>query len=187
MELIYLLVIAIFFGVLIPGFFILYSFYTIVAERKGAPFVPTSSHYLDEILAVVKPRLEGRDKRPVFLELGSGDGRMLRKVVREYGVRGMGVEYHPGLYWYSKLLAKLQKLDNIKFVRKNLFDVDFSKAEIIFSFLMPKTNVRLAPKILKECKKGTIIISQGFEIKEFKKKMFKRIDRQLFPTYFYKL
>ena len=171
----------IFFGIFVPLGFIVYSFYTVMAEKKGAPFVPTSSDYLDQILNKVKPK-----KGQVFLELGSGDGRMVRKAVRDYGVKGIGVELHPGLYYYSKFITGIQKLD-VKFIRANLFDVNFTKANIIFSFLMPKTNAKLAPKILKECKKGTIIISQGFEIKEFKKKMFYQIDRDLFSTYFYKL
>jgi ubiquinone/menaquinone biosynthesis C-methylase UbiE len=181
-ETIFLGLLIIFFGILVPILYLVYSFYYVIAEKKGAPYVPTSNDYLDEILKKVKPK-----KGQVFLELGSGDGRMVRKAVKEYGVKGIGVEYHPGLIWYSRFLAKLQKLEPIIFIRANLFDLNFSNANIIFSFLMPKTNVKLAPKILKECRKGTIIISQGFEILDFKKKQFGQIDRKLFSTYFYKL
>ena len=39
----------------------------------------------------------------------------------------------------------------------------------------------------KELKKGTIIISHGFPVKEYEKKLIKQVDRIPFPTYYYKI
>jgi hypothetical protein len=186
MKAILLLSVSIIFGVLMPIFAIAYSFYTMAVNRKAAPYVPTDGKVLKEILEKVKPRGEVRKKGQYFLELGSGDGRMVRLAVREFGVVGVGVEYNFGLYYWSKLLTALQGL-KVKFIKGDLFKVDYSNADIIFAFLLPKSNDRLGEKIKKECKKGTIIISHGFEIREFKRKQFGEIKRELFSTYFYRL
>lgn len=148
----------------------------------GAPFVPTSAKMIDSILEKAKLK-----KGQVFIELGSGDGRVVRQAVQKYGVKGVGVELQPILVWYSKLISKLKKLKDISFVTQNLFKTDLKRVDVIFLFLLPKTLEKLREKFITQCKKGTLIISHGFKIKGFDNHLIGKIDRDIFPTYYYRV
>lgn len=158
----------------------------------GAPFVPTFGRYVKEILQ--KANLK---KGQVFLELGSGDGRVVREAVKRYGVKGIGVEIHPVLIWYSRLLTKIvslythpegvKRLKDLTFRRENFFKTDLSQAKVIFLFLLPKTIEKLKDKLLSKCQKGTLIISHGFKINGLERFLIDTTERKLFSTYYYKL
>ena len=151
-----------------------------MADFYGAPFVPTSGKIIREILEKAKLK-----KGAVFYELGSGDGRVLRMAVREFGVFGYGVDIHPMLIWYSKIVAKLQNIQNISFKRESFFKTDLKKAEVIFLFLLPKTLEKLSKKLGKN--KKALIISHGFKISGLDNFLIDRIERKSFPTYYYRL
>src|SRR3989344_8472148 len=95
-----LYVVALLFGFVIPLFICLFAIFTIISDIFGAPYVPTSSKILDEILK--EARLE---KGQLFIELGSGDGRVLRRAVKNFQVKGVGVDMNPLPIIYSKTLT----------------------------------------------------------------------------------
>lgn len=164
--------------------FLVIAFVTfgLYVDILGAPFVPTSRKVIGEILKKAKLK-----KGQIFLELGSGDGRIIRSAVKNYQVKGIGIDLHPMLIFYSRLISKFQKIKNISFKRQNLFKTDLSKADVIFLFLLPKTLKRLAPKFILETKKNTLIISHGFKIPEFEKYLTNKIVREIFSTYYYRI
>lgn len=170
------------FGFLVPLLICFFAIFNIVGDLFGAPYVATSGQIVDEILAAGKLK-----KGQVFYELGSGDGRIVRRAVEKYEVRGVGVDIHPMLTFYSNVISRLYHLKSIRFVTGNFFNLKLQDAGVIFLFLMPKTLVKLRPKFLKECQKGTLIISHGFRIKDWEKYLIYTIDRKLFPTYYYKI
>jgi hypothetical protein len=166
----------------------------------GAPYVPTKNKLALEILKEVKFKKNG-----LFIELGSGDGRIVRTAVENYGVQGLGVDINPLLTCWANLLShsglsRIKKRfwsrfapqnDNykqkIQFITKNILVIDLTKANYIYLFLFPALIDKLVPKFDKELKKGTIIISHGFPIFEYKKKLIKKVNRKTFPTYYYKI
>lgn len=176
------LLIAIIFGVLLPLFLVGVVFVNFIADLMGAPFVPTSGKLISLILKKAKLK-----KDQVFVELGSGDGRIVRGAVLLYGVKGTGIEFHPLLYFYSKLVTKFKKIKYLQFKRENFFKSDLSNADIIFTFLLPKTLKKLRIKFENECKKGTLVISHGFRIESWEKNMVDKIDGDPFPTYYYRI
>lgn len=174
------LLMAVIFGVLLPLFLVGVVFISFIADLMGAPFVPTSGKLTDLILKKAKLK-----KNQVFIELGSGDGRIVREAVKAYGVKGVGIEFHPLLYLYSKLVSGIQKIKKIEFRRENFFKSDLRKADVIFAFLLPKTLKKLRVKFENECKKGTLVISHGFRIEGWEKKLTDKIEGDPFPTYYY--
>jgi hypothetical protein len=52
-------------------------------------------------------------------------------------------------------------------VKADLFESDFSQAQVITMFLLPSINVKLRPKIL-DLKPGTRIVSNSFDMEEWK-------------------
>lgn len=121
------------------------------------------------------------------MELGSGDGRLVRRAVHVYGVKGVGVDINSLLIMLSKFLASRQHLTDITFLNRNIFNVDFSNADCIYMFLMPETIKKLLPKMEKEIRKGTLVISHGFKITGWENKVIHTIKSEPFSTFYYKV
>lgn len=169
-------------GLILPLILLIYVIYSLIAEIKGSPFVPTSGKIVREILEKAKLK-----KGQEFIELGSGDGRVTRMAVREFGVKGLGIDLNPYLVFYSRMVSRFLKLNDIEFKTRNLFNLDLSSADIVFLFLVPRTLKKLREKLLKECKKNTLIISHGFKVEGWEKYLVGEIERKTFSTYYYKI
>ena len=154
----------------------------LVSDFFGVPFVPTRNRSLERILAPIT-----LSKKDVFYDLGSGDGRLPFYMAKNYGLKAIGVELNPLLYFYSRLKKRLFKVKNVEFLRANFFDVSLKKASVIYVFLFPEVVNKLYSKILMECKKGTIIISHGFRIKPLENKKVMTLPQKPFTTYYYRL
>jgi SAM-dependent methyltransferase len=129
----------------------------------------------------------GLKKGQYFLELGSGDGRVLRIAAKEYGVVGKGIDINPVLNFWANFRARSQHLKDVTFTKENVLKTDFSKADVIYIFLMPKLIKKFDDRLAKEARKGTLIISHGFTVPALEKKLKKTIEHKPFPTYFYKI
>lgn len=105
-----------------------------------------------------------KDKDVVY-DLGSGDGVLLITAAKEFGARAVGVEIDPLRVMISKfaiLFAGQGK--KVKIVRKNFFDADITDATVVFMYLVPKALERLKPKLLKDLKPGTKIVTFVYKI-----------------------
>lgn len=174
-KLIFLLIYSIFFLV------ICFIWSLIFSNLFGAPFIPTSKEKVDQIL-----REANLKKGQVFVDLGSGDGSLLKKAVRQYQTKGIGFEINPFLVIYSRFKSRLEKIKNISFERKNVFSADLNKANVIFLYLMPDIIDKLRVKLEKQTRKGTLIISHRFEIYGWENKLIKKLDDSHPFTFFYK-
>jgi predicted RNA methylase len=115
-------------------------------------------------IAKIMCRLAKINKKDFIYDLGSGDGQALL-TASKLGAKGVGVEIDPFRVLISKVVFLLNgKSDKIKIVRKNFFDVDLSRATVIFAYLVPKTLAKLKPKFLKELKPGTRIVTFVYKI-----------------------
>lgn len=160
----------------------IYTALLIYSSLKGSPYVPTKSKIIEEIFAPAKMK-----KGDHLIELGSGDGRMLRYAVKKYKVSGVGVDVNPLLVFWSKLVARAENLIDAEYKVENIFDTDLSRADHVYIFLMPELIDKLVVKMKRELKKGTVVISHGFPIKAWKKIQFHVYERKPFPTYYYRI
>ena len=164
-------------------FMSLYGASLIFSSMMGAPYVPTKQKLALEILKEIKFKKNG-----LFVELGSGDSRIVRTAVKNYSVRGMAVDINGLLILWSKILSKFDgTYPRINFVAKNILKIDLTKADYIYLFLFPALIKKLIPNFDRDLKKGTIIISHGFPVEEYKMKLIKKVDRSTFPTYYYRI
>ena len=110
-------------------------------------------------------RLAKVSKNDVIYDLGSGTGTALIIAAKEFGARGVGIEIDPLRFLISSMLLHSNRLSHkIKIVRKNFFDINISNATVIFTYLVPKALERLKPKLLRELKPGTLLVSFRYEI-----------------------
>lgn len=107
-------------------------------------------------IALIMCTLAKITKKDVIYDLGSGTGTALITAAKTCGAKGTGIEIDPLRFVYSRFAIRVNRVSGkIKIVRKNFFDVDVSKATVIFMYLVPKTLARLRPKLLQQCRPGT--------------------------------
>ena len=171
------------FGILLLLiFFVLWLTASLVSSFSGIPYVGSHKRKIREMLALVKPKKGAR-----FYDVGSGDGRIVFLASQEFGLNSIGIEFNPILVAYCRVMAFLFRMKNARFIRGDVLKYNYGDADIIYVFMFPFLVEALAPKLLAECKKGTIIISHGFEIHPLKKILYKTIKEKPFSTYFYKI
>lgn len=176
-------------GLILFIFVLFYSFYLMIymislvySMLMGSPYVKTKNKRIEVILSYANLKPKQR-----FIDLGCGDGIVVRYAVQKYKVYGTGIDINPLLIYRAKIMAVLQKLKGIKFRKENIFKADIKKADVIYLFLLPKLLVKLKDKLQKESKKNALIISHGFEIEGWKKYQIKKIKDKPFSTYYYRL
>lgn len=103
--------------------------------------------------------------KDIVYDLGSGDGALLITAAKEFGAKAFGVEIDPLRVWVSKLATLFNgQKEKVKIIRKNFFDADMKDATVVFMYLIPKTLARLKPKLIKELKPGTRIVTFVYKI-----------------------
>ena len=128
-------------------------------------FVPTPHEVVEAMLKVAKV---GKDD--VLYDLGSGDGRIPITAAQKYGIaRGIGIDINPQrIKEANENLRKARVGERVRFVNADLFESDLSDATVITLYLLPEFNLKLLPKLLKEVKPGTRIVSHAFDMGTWK-------------------
>lgn len=130
------------------------------ARQPDVIFVPTRESVADDMLQLA--RVTSAD---VVYDLGSGDGRIVMLAAQKYGARGVGIEIDPKLVTIARQVAKDGEAEGrVTFIQGDLFDADISPATVVTIYLSPGVNKRLEPKLRKELRPGTRIVSHQFPI-----------------------
>ena len=131
--------------------------------RLKAPdvkFVPSPESVVEAMLKLA--RVTAAD---VVYDLGSGDGRIPITAAKEYGARGVGIEIDPIRIREAKdNLTKAGVGDRVRFVQQDLFEADISEATVVTLFLLTRLNQQLMPKLKRELRRGTRIVSHQFRM-----------------------
>ena len=128
---------------------------------KDVVWVPTSQALVDKMLDMAKVT-----PQDVVIDLGSGDGRTVITAAKR-GARAYGIEYNPDMVDLSKKNAAAAGVSQrATFEKADLFESDFSKAQVITMFLLPSINMKLRPKLL-DMKPGTRIVSNSFTMEDW--------------------
>jgi hypothetical protein len=134
---------------------------TVGQAGKDVVWVPTPQPLVEKMLDLAK--ITPQD---FLMDLGSGDGRTVITAAKR-GARAQGVEYNPDMVELSQRNAKAAGVgDKANFVKADLFETDFSKAQVVTMFLLPSINMRLRPTILK-MKPGTRVVSNTFTMEDW--------------------
>ena len=128
---------------------------------KDVVWVPTPQALVEKMLDMAKVT-----PQDFVIDLGSGDGRTVITAAKR-GARAMGIEYNPDMVELSKKNAIAAGVaDKATFVKADLFESDFSKAQVVTMFLLPSINMKLRPKIL-DMKPGTRIVANSFNMEDW--------------------
>jgi 2-polyprenyl-3-methyl-5-hydroxy-6-metoxy-1,4-benzoquinol methylase len=135
-------------------------------------YVPTPQGVVDEMLKIANV-----SKNDILYDLGSGDGRIPITAAQKYGTRGVGVDIDPDRVAEAKNNAiQAGVTDQVQFMQQDLFETDLSKATVVTLYLLQSLNIKLRPKLFKELKPGTRIVSHAFNMGNWKPEKVVRKD-----------
>jgi len=140
------------------------------------PYIP----YIVTTQTVVTKMLELANITPddIVYDLGAGDGRIIITAVKDFNAKkAVGIEINDNRV--EEIIKKItnNKLENRVFIIKdNFFNVPISEATVVTMFLLTDVNDMLKPKLKKELKPGTRIISHEFEIPGWKPEKIAVVD-----------
>jgi len=105
----------------------------------------------------------------VVYDLGCGDGRIVIAAAKKFGTRGVGVDIDPARIREANENAKKAGVEKlVHFEEKDLFQADIHDANVVMLFLLNSVNLKLRPKLLRELKPGTRIVSNTFDMGDWK-------------------
>jgi SAM-dependent methyltransferase len=134
------------------------------ARRPDVIYVPTSPEVVEAML-----KLANVSKNDVVYDLGCGDGRIVVAAARAFGARAIGVDIDPQRIAEANANAKTSGVEGrVKFVLGDLFQQDLHDATVVTLYLLNTLNLKLRPKLWKELKPGTRVVSHAFDMGDWK-------------------
>lgn len=144
-----------------------------VQERyPDVPYVPTPYEVVEEML-----RLADVGKDDVVYDLGCGDGRIVIMAAEKMGARAVGIDIDPKRIKESRENAISAKVTNrVRFLQQDFFVADIGEATVVTLYLTTDVNRRIRPKLLRELKPGTRIVSNEFSMGEWEPENISKIN-----------
>ena len=170
---------------LIGSLFLLKSLFLVTVGwvlpvTRGALFVPSAGINIETFLRAVPMH-----PQELFLDLGCGDGRVLRKAYQRYGVRAVGLEINPLAYIAAKI--RTSRFSRVQIKRKNFLKESLVRADVVFCYLFPDILDALSKKLAEELHPGAKVVSCNFPLPNWTPLKVLRPDPELRgdPIYIY--
>jgi ribosomal protein L11 methylase PrmA len=115
--------------------------------------------------------------KDVVYDLGCGDGRIVVAAAKSYGSRGVGIDIDPKRIAEARALAQAEGVtDLVSFRLEDLFEADIREATVVTLYLLTSLNERLRPKLWRDLKVGTRIVSHAFDMGTWKPEQAANVD-----------
>lgn len=145
---------------------------TALSRPLDVPYVPTRQGLVDEML-----KMANVHSGDVVYDLGCGDGRIVITAAHVYGTRGMGVDLNPERIKEAKENAEKAGVTNlVTFKEGDLFQTDISNASVVTLYLLPSVNEKLRPKLWRDLKAGSRVVSHNYDMGDWKPEKETSID-----------
>ena len=144
-----------------------------IARPLDVPYVPTPLPVVDAMLDLAKV-----NKSDVVYDLGCGDGRIVVRAATRFGCHGVGVDLNPERVREAKANASRANVTELtRFEVGDVFEFDFSAASVVTMYLLPSVNLKLRPRLLKELKPGTRVVSHDFHMGDWVAETTREVGR----------
>ena len=132
----------------------------ILGPNEEIPFVPTPIEVIDRMLELAEVK-----QGDVVYDLGSGDGRILIRAAKKYGVRAVGIEMDSWLLDKARKAAKAEGVSHlVEFRNEDALKADISRATVVTLYMLPWFNEAMKPNFKKMLKPGARIVAHDFGI-----------------------
>jgi protein-L-isoaspartate O-methyltransferase len=140
-----------------------------LAQQAQAPlrspdviFVPTPPEVVDAML-----KLANVTSKDVVYDLGCGNGIIVATAAQKFGAHAVGIDIDPQRVKESnERIQQAGVTDKVKILNADLFTSEIGDATVVTLYLLPSLNQKLIPKLNKELKPGTRVVSQSFDMGE---------------------
>jgi SAM-dependent methyltransferase len=130
------------------------------ASVNAGPYVPSPQSVVADML-----KLADVGPQDFVVDLGSGDGRIVRTAALVFGASGFGVEIKDELVRQANADAEREGIaGRVKFVNADLFKTDISRATVLTMYLLPNTVNLLRDKLLNELRPGARVLSHDYPL-----------------------
>lgn len=124
------------------------------------PFVPTTPEVIDRMLELARAK-----PGDVVYDIGSGDGAIIIRAAKKYGLKGVGIEIDRDLVLKARSNAFREKVEHlVEFHTQDAFTADISPATIVTLYMLPEFNAKFRPLLERQLKPGSRIVSHDFPI-----------------------
>ncbi|MGE5306687.1 MAG: SAM-dependent methyltransferase [Alphaproteobacteria bacterium] len=128
--------------------------------NEEIPFVPTPVEVIDRMLALAEVK-----QGDVVYDLGSGDGRIVIRAAKKYGVHAVGIEMDQLLLEKARQGAKAEGVSHlVEFRAEDALKADISPATVVTLYMLPWFNEAMKPNFKKMLKPGARIVAHDFGI-----------------------
>ena len=132
----------------------------LLGPNEEIPFVPTPIEVIDRMLELAEVK-----KSDVIYDLGSGDGRIVIRAAKKYGVRAVGIEMDSSLLDKARKAAKAEGVGHlVEFRSEDALKADISRATVVTLYMLPWFNEAMKPNFKKMLKPGARIVAHDFGI-----------------------
>jgi cyclopropane fatty-acyl-phospholipid synthase-like methyltransferase len=149
--------------VVLLSFLLLSSFplaHAQVGPNEEIPFVPTPIEVVDRMLELAAVK-----KGDVVYDLGSGDGRIVIRAAKKYGVRAVGIEMDRLLLEQARKATKEEGVSHlVEFRAEDALKADLSPATVVTLYMLPWFNQAMKPNFQAMLKPGARIVAHDFGI-----------------------
>lgn len=136
-------------------------------------YEPTPQLIVEELLKMAEV-----NRNDMVYDLGCGDGRFVITAAKKYGARGVGIDIDPERIKESQQNARVAGvLDKVKFYEGDLFQMDFREATLVTLYLLSDLNLQLRPKLLKDLRPGSRVVSYEFDMYDWQPDKMGRLGR----------
>lgn len=148
-----------------------------IALSNKTPYYPSNLTKLKKLAKEGELKIDNSTK---FIDIGSGDGRIVNWFASQNPQKAHGIEINPFLSLFSRVSSFLRR-NEVKIINKNFLNHNFEDYNLVFMFLFDEQTSKLSPKLKAELDDKAIVISNTFKVKDMEP--FKIVD----GFYFYKI
>lgn len=142
------------------------------AKPLDVPYVPTPQEVVDQMLTMADVHTGD-----VVYDLGCGDGRIVITAAKKFGTRGVGIDLNPERIKEAKENAEKAGVSNLVTFREgDLFQADIREATVVTLYLLPSVNEKLRPKLWRDLKAGSRVVSHNYDMGDWKPEKKTEID-----------
>lgn len=134
------------------------AMWTLIPRWHGIPPTLSRERWIRKALAQAQVQPD-----EVVVDLGAGDGRVLRIAAREFGARAVGYEVEPlhcAVGWLGALFGGV--LNRVSIRNKDLYQADLSQADVVFLYLNPTFVENLRQPLRQQLPPGARVVSLDF-------------------------
>ena len=162
---------------LLPFLFLPLCLMLALAQEKklrdpDVPYEPSPEAVVEQML-----KLANVHKGDVVYDLGCGNRRIVITAAKQFRAHGVGIDINPQRITESLENArKAGVMDRVTFRNEDLFEADIKEATVVTLFLWQSVNLRLRPKLWRELKPGTRVVSHHWDMEDWKPEKSIEVD-----------